>query len=941
MEKIYDSQTIEAKWRNFWENNTSFAVQQPEINLDPELAYCIMLPPPNVTGNLHMGHAFQHTIMDLLIRFKKMQGNHTLWQPGMDHAGISTQMVVERQLNLQNIKRTDLSREDFVGRVWQWKEQYGGIITKQMQRLGTAIDWSRSKFTLDPEFSAAVKQVFIQLYREGLIYKGKKLVNWDPSLKTAISDLEVVTEEVVGHLWYIKYPLVGADNAGEHVVIATTRPETLLGDVAVCVNPEDSRYKHLIGKQVMLPIMNKQIPIIADSYVEQTFGTGCLKITPAHDWNDYTIGVKHNLPVVNIFTPEIKLNDTVPQDYQGLTREAARKKILQDLQQQQLLLKTEDYITNIPKSTNTNQIVEPYLTDQWFVKMEPLAKPAIDAVINGDIEFVPVEWKNNYLEWLTNIQDWCISRQLWWGHQIPAWYDQTGAVYVGEDEQAVRKFYNLADDITLQQDADVLDTWFSSALWPFVTLGWPDKTVDLAKFFPTDVLVTGFDIIFFWVARMVMMSLKFTGKIPFKQVYVHGIIQDQDGQKMSKSKGNVIDPIDLVDGISLEDLVYKRTKDLMQPQFKQSIEKKTRKQFPDGINCFGTDALRFTFCSLATHNRHIKFELSRLEGYRNFCNKLWNASRFILLHLKDQQFDLRQVDSKLVQKLNQPEQWILSIWQQAKQNIINHFANYRFDLASKDIYEFIWNEYCDWYVEFAKIALTDANKSELDKNPDKNQVKVILIFILDEVLKVLHPIMPYITEEIWETISANLGSNNILLNQQYPQAVQDFINLETEQSIAWVKKFITIVRNLKAEKNIAPKVILPQVFIKADLAAAEQKYLLTNQDLIKKLAKIGEIIITDDVSSKKGAITAVISQTELWVPMAGLIDHGVEKDRLHREIAKLQKQLEVTTKKLNNPAYAHNAPADIVAKEQQKQANLQAAIKTLENNISELVGYTK
>jgi len=949
MEKIYDPKLIESKWRDFWEKNNCFKTKDfdPDVNADPNVniehtnkSFCIMLPPPNVTGNLHMGHAFQHTIMDALIRFNRMLGKATLWQPGMDHAGISTQMVVERQLMEQNIKRTDLSREDFVAKVWQWKEQYGGIITKQMKRVGTSIDWSIAKFTLDPDFCSAVRKVFVQLYKDGLIYKGQKLINWDPILQTAISDLEVVSEEVPGNLWYIKYPIA---NSQDCLTIATTRPETLLGDVAVCVNPSDARYQDLIGKYVVLPIVNKKIPIIADSYVDQDFGTGCLKITPAHDWNDYAIASRHNLPLVNIFTKAITLNSNVPTEYQGLDKLTARKKILADLQKQNLLLKTEDYILKVPKSTNTNAVVEPFLTDQWFVKMEELAKPAIEAVQSGRIKFVPQEWSNNYLEWLNNIQDWCISRQLWWGHQIPAWYDDSNNIYVAENEQEVRRIYGLANNIKLTQEQDVLDTWFSAALWPFVTLGWPEKTIKLQNFFPTSVLVTGFDIIFFWVARMVMFSLKFTDQIPFETVYIHGIIQDQDGQKMSKSKGNVIDPIDLVDGISLPELIVKRTTGLMQPQLKNSIEQKTKQQFPDGINCFGTDALRFTFCAIATHSRHIKFELLRLEGYRNFCNKLWNAARFVLLHIKEQKFDLTTLDVTKIASNHIREQWILSIWQTVKQNIIDHFANYRFDLVSKDIYEFVWNEYCDWYLEFAKSVLIDPDKPE----SIKDTTKLVLIFILDEVLKVLHPIMPYITEEIWQTINLSvLYKNklldgvkseqfleNILINTQYPKFDQKFINNNAEQSINWVKKFITTIRNLRASMNVALGIKLPVVFVDSSLINIEKEFLLSNQDLIKIIAKINTIIITDDLATKQKATVAVVNQTEIWVQMEGLIDNDFEIARLNKEINKLQKQLEAVNIKLNNPQYLNNAPQEIVVKEQQKQSDLQTTIAKLQANI--------
>lgn len=907
MEKIYDPKLIESKWNNFWDKNNSFSYEQLQQT------FCIILPPPNVTGNLHMGHAFQHTIMDTLIRFNKMHNKTVLWQAGVDHAGISTQMVVEKKLAAENIKRTDLSRQDFVNKVWEWKETYGSVIKQQMQRLGTFIDWSRERFTLDPHFSKVVRQVFVQLYQEGLIYKGKKLVNWDPVLQTVISDLEVTQEESEGNLWYIKYKLVDPKGTQEeYLVIATTRPETLLGDVAVCVNPNDVRYKNFIGKQVILPIVNKQIPIIADDYVDMEFGTGCLKITPAHDFNDYTIAIKHNLPMINIFTKAITLNNNVPVKYQNLDKLAAREQVLQDLMTQDLLLKTEKIKLSIPTSSTTNSVVEPFLTDQWFIKMEDLAKPAIEAVQQGLIKFVPEEWSNTYFEWLNNIKDWCISRQLWWGHQIPAWYDQLGNTYVGVDEQAIRNNYNLTKDTILVQDQDVLDTWFSAALWPFVTLGWPEKTMFLQHFFPTDVLVTGFDIIFFWVARMIMFSLKFTHQVPFKIVYITGLIQDQDGQKMSKTKGNVIDPIDLIDGINLENLLKKRTFGLMQPQLKQAIEDKTKKQFPSGINSYGTDALRFTFCAFATYNRHIKFELLRVEGSRNFCNKLWNATRFVLFNIKEQKYDLFEL-TNLPNKL--VDQWILSIWQQYKKNIIGYINNYRFDLASKEIYEFVWNEYCDWYLEVTKIFIKDV------------ETQSILILILSEIIRVLHPIMPYITEELWCAI----GAKDILIKAAYPQYQEQLVNQTAEQSMLLVKKFVTTVRNIRSSMNISPAIMLPTIFINNN-----DENLLDHQDLIKYLAKIKQIEISNQAKIK-GAATGVFSKTEIWVPLQGLIDNKIEINRLNKEISKLEKQLALINNKLNNTEYLNNAPADIVAKEQQKRLEVQDNMDKLKSSLNLMV----
>ncbi len=923
MEKIYDPNSIERKWYDFWEKTGCFSVDGQDLVKDLNNSiehFCIMLPPPNVTGNLHMGHAFQDTIMDLLIRFNKMQKKATLWQAGLDHAGISTQMVVEKQLAAQNIKRTDLTRKEFVDRVLEWKEKYGGVIKQQMKRLGTCIDWSREQFTLNPHFCSVVKKVFVELHKDGLIYRGKKLVNWDPILETAISDLEVTSEEIVGSLWYIKYPLEDQKN---YLTIATTRPETLLGDVAVCVNPADPRYKDLIGKYVILPIVNKKIPIIADHHADPEFGTGCVKITPAHDFNDYAIAMRHNLPLINIFTPAIILNENTPKEYQNLDKLAARKKIVEDLETQNLLEKIEDITLTIPKSSNTNAIVEPYLTDQWFIKMEDLRKPAINAVKSGEIKFVPNDWTNIYLEWLNNIQDWCISRQLWWGHQIPAWYDKSGNIYVDVDEEAVRKNYQLSKDIVLTQDSDVLDTWFSSALWPFVTLGWPEETIDLKRFFPTNVLVTGFDIIFFWVARMIMFSLKFTGKVPFRTVYITGLIRDQDGQKMSKSKGNVIDPIDLVDGISLPELITKRTTGLMQPQLKNSIEQKTKQQFPNGISCYGTDALRFTFCAIATHGRHIKFELLRLDGYRNFCNKLWNAARFVLLHIEDQQFKLSELSNSYKNNSFVADQWILSLWQKYKANIVEHITNYRFDLASKELYEFIWNEYCDWYLELSKTILFNQNKTI----EEKHTTKLTLVFILEEILRALHPIMPYITEEIWQTLKNWLQFPNkpkVLINCEYPKFEQEFINNNAEQEIVLVKKFVMAIRNIRGSINIGPGVVLPVVLIKDN-----SENLLKNGDLIKILAKIGKIEISEQPKIS-GAATAIVNQTPIWVPLQGLIDPQVEINRLNKEINKLEKQLLITKNKLNNSEYVKNAPSAIVEKEQQKQLDLENTILKLQ-----------
>ena len=736
MEKTYNPHDIEQKWYQRWEQNGQFSASGSG---EP---YCIVIPPPNVTGYLHMGHAFQDTIMDLLVRYRRMRGNNTLWQVGTDHAGIATQMVVERQLAAQNISRHDLGRDAFVDRVWDWKAQSGGQITRQLRRMGASADWQRERFTMDKGLSHAVREVFIQLYEKGLIYRGKRLVNWDPVLHTAISDLEVESTEEQGHLWHIRYPL--ADDSGS-LVVATTRPETMLGDTAVAVHPDDERYKHLIGKKIRLPISGREIPVIADDYVDQEFGSGCVKITPAHDFNDYQIGQRHDLPMINVLTADAAISDDMPESYRGLDRFVARKKLVDELQSLGLIEKIDAHTLMVPRGDRSGAVIEPWLTDQWYVKVAPLAEPAIAAVENGDIRFVPENWARTYFEWMNNLEDWCISRQIWWGHRIPVWYDDAGNHYAGHDEAEVRHRNQLGDETALRQDDDVLDTWFSSALWPFSTLGWPEKTPELETFYPTSVLVTGFDIIFFWVARMIMMGIEFTGQVPFREVYIHGLVRDADGQKMSKSKGNVLDPLDLIDGVDLETLVTQRTTGLMQPEMKSRIEKTTRNQFPDGIPAFGTDALRFTFASQATLGRDIRFDLQRIEGYRNFCTKLWNASRYVLMNTA-KLTQTSQTSASSPDAYSLADRWIRSRFGQTLQRVESAVNEYRFDYMANELYQFAWESYCDWYIELTKPVLNGDDPQAITATTET------LLTILEALLRAAHPVIPFITEEIWQLL---------------------------------------------------------------------------------------------------------------------------------------------------------------------------------------------
>lgn len=940
MEKHFDPKTIETKWYQTWENAGYFA---PNQNSD-QAPYCIMIPPPNVTGSLHMGHAFQDTIMDTLIRLNRMQGKPTLWQPGTDHAGIATQMVVERQLAAKGLSRHDVGREKFIDEIWKWKAESGGTITKQLRRLGASPDWSRERFTMDDGLSNAVKEVFVKLHEEGLIYRGKRLVNWDPVLHTAVSDLEVISEEEQGNLWHMRYPLT--DGSG-HLVVATTRPETMLGDQAVAVHPEDERYQALIGKTITLPLVGREIPIIADDYVDPEFGTGCVKITPAHDFNDYEMGKRHSLPMLSVFDVNACIkksvlddftfghtanglsdntlygksaSEQIPEKYQGLDRYEARKQIVADLEALGLMEKIEPHKLMVPRGDRTHAVIEPLLTDQWYVAVKELAKPAIDAVKNGDIEFVPKNWENTYFEWMNNIQDWCISRQIWWGHRIPAWYDDEGGVYVGRDETEVRAKHNLGDR-ALRQDDDVLDTWFSSALWTFSTLGWPEKTPELEKFHPTSVLVTGFDIIFFWVARMIMMTLKFTGQVPFKQVYVHGLVRDSEGQKMSKSKGNVLDPIDLIDGIDLESLVSKRTSGLMQPEKAAKIEKDTRKQFADGIAAFGTDAIRFTFASLASTGRDIRFDLNRCDGYRNFCNKLWNATRYVLMNT--QGFDTG-VDDKQAIELSLADRWIVSRLQTVETEVVRHFEQYRFDLAANLIYEFTWNEYCDWYLELSKPILNQDSSDAAKRGTRRTLVRV-----LETLLRLMHPIMPFITEEAWQAVAPLAGKQgDTIMLQSYPEADNSKIDPAAEAELDWVKQFIMGVRRIRSEMDIAPSKALPVLLSK--VSEQDQAWLDNNRLFLMTLAKLESIEVLTDANQAPESAIALVGEMNILIPMAGLIDKSAELARLEKEIDRLKNEQKRLDGKLNNDKFVARAPAEVVAKEREKLQDIANALTNLE-----------
>ena len=933
MDKTYQPHAIETSWYQTWERQGYFA---PLGSGEP---YTIMIPPPNVTGSLHMGHGFNNAIMDALIRFRRMQGRNTLWQPGTDHAGIATQMLVERRIGAEGLSRHDLGREKFLEKVWEWKNESGGNISRQIRRLGSSVDWSRERFTMDDGLSEAVKEAFVRLHEDGLIYRGKRLVNWDTKLHTAISDLEVESHDEKGHLWHLRYPLADGARTAEgmdHLVVATTRPETLLGDAAVAVHPEDPRYKDLIGQYVELPLVGRRIPIVGDDYCDPEFGTGCVKITPAHDFNDYEVGKRHNLPLINVFDADAAVlpgaqvfnldgsvngmfDATLPAAYAGLDRFEARKRIVADLDAAGRLEKIEDHALKVPKGDRSGTVIEPWLTDQWYVSTKPLADKAVSVVESGEVQFVPKQYENMYFSWMRDIQDWCISRQLWWGHRIPAWYDQAGNVYVGRDEAEVRAKHDLGD-IALRQDDDVLDTWFSSGLWTFSTLGWPEQTEALKTFHPTDVLVTGFDIIFFWVARMIMLSTHLTGQIPFKTVYVHGLVRDGQGQKMSKSKGNVLDPLDIVDGIDLDTLLQKRTSGLMQPKLAEKIAKQTRAEFPDGIASYGTDALRFTFCSLATTGRDIKFDMGRVEGYRNFCNKLWNAANFVMENVEGQ--DTGVNDEPV--ELSSVDRWIISQLQRTEAEVTRQLDAFRFDLATQALYEFVWDEYCAWYLELVKPVLWDENAS-LERQRGTRRT---LARVLEVVLRLAHPFMPFITEEIWQRLKAPAGvQGETLMLQPWPVANEARIDAAAEGDIEWVKALMLGVRQIRGEMKISMAKRID--IIVANANAEDQRRLADFEPLLNKLAKLESVRVLAAGEEAPMSATTLVGEMEVLVPMAGLIDKDAELARLDKEIGRLEGEVKRVGGKLGNEGFVAKAPAEVLEKERAKLAEAEQALAKL------------
>ena len=954
MEKTFNPSDIEQSLYKSWEDQGYFS---PTGEGD---GYCIAIPPPNVTGSLHMGHAFQQTIMDTLIRYQRMQGKNTLWQTGCDHAGIATQMVVERKIAAEEEKtRHDYGREKFIDKVWEWKEESGGTIGKQMRRLGNSIDWSRERFTMDDGMSEAVQEVFVRLFEDDLIYRGKRLVNWDPKFHTAISDLEVENKDKKGHMWHLRYPLANGETTAEgknYLVVATTRPETMLGDTGVAVNPKDERYKDLIGKHILLPLVNRLIPIVGDDHADMEKGTGCVKITPAHDFNDNEVGKRHNLPLINILdknaailaeaevyngTGEVSdaYDTALPAEFAGLDRFVARKAIVAKFDELELLVEVKEHDLVAPYGDRSGVIIEPLLTDQWYVRAGPLAEPAVDAVESGQIEFVPKQYENMYFSWMKDIQDWCISRQLWWGHRIPAWYDENGKVYVGRTEEEVRSKYEISADISLKQDDDVLDTWFSSALWTFSTLGWPKNTEDLKNFHSTDVLVTGFDIIFFWVARMIMMTMHFnkdeSGKpqVPFKKVYVTGLIRDENGDKMSKSKGNVIDPLDMIDGISLDDLLEKRTGNMMQPKLAAKIAKLTKKEFPQGIEAHGTDALRFTLTSVATTGRDISWDMKRLEGYRNFTNKLWNASRYVLMNTEEHDCGK---DNNAEMEFSLADRWILGQFQQTVKTVHEAFETFRFDLASQALYEFTWNQFCDWYLELTKPVFFKGSEAQ------QRATRHTLVNVLESLLRLMHPMMPYITETIWQRVvpltnfiegnGSKLG--NSIMVQSFPAFDESQCDQQAIDDLEWVKQFIVAIRNIRGEMDISPSKALP-VLLK-NVNQEDQRRLNENQQFLSALAKLDTIETLSDKDEAPLAATAVVGDLSVLIPMAGLIDKDAEIARLTKSIEKLTKEADKTRSKLGNEKFVGKAPEAVINKEKAKLADAESALDKLKVQMEQI-----